>query len=258
MPRSLIELVQDILSSMDSDEVNSIGDTTEAQQVANIIKNCYYDILTDIELPDEYTLFKPDASTDPAKPVVMYLPSGIENVEWVKYNKINPTTSNYQQFRNIDYYPPEEFLRVVQSYNEGSNPNVLGFQLPIRATTLRLLYLTDRPPSFYSTFDNRTLVFNSLDTSVDTTLQSSKALGYGKQTPTFQVVDSFIPFTDSKYESLLFNAAKATSFAELKQITNAKAEKAERRARIKTQSSKHSVEHNWPWYNQIQGYGRRN
>lgn len=41
MRKTLLEMVQDILSEMDSDEVNSINDTVEAEQVATIIKNCY-------------------------------------------------------------------------------------------------------------------------------------------------------------------------------------------------------------------------
>lgn len=57
MPKPLIEYVQDILSSMDSDEVNSISDTVESMQVATILKNCYEELVANIELPEEYTLF---------------------------------------------------------------------------------------------------------------------------------------------------------------------------------------------------------
>lgn len=255
MPQTLIEIVQDILSAMDSDEVNSINDTTEAQQVATIVKRCYYDILSEIELPDEYRVFNLDASGDVTLPVVMTLPNTIENVEWVKYNKVSTTDVN-QKFIQIPFYPKEEFLRVVQSY-PSSDSTVESFTLDVENGTVDLLYLTDRSPEFYTTFDNRTLVFNAIDTDVDTTLQSSKTLCYGKLSPSFELDDSYVPFRDTKYESFLFNAAKATAFAELKQITNAKAEKAERRARIKTQPSKRAVEHDWPWYSQHTGYGRR-
>lgn len=256
MPQTLIEMVQDILSSMDSDEVNSINDTTEAQQVATIVKRCYYDILSDIELPDEYTIFNLDASADPLKPVLMTLPSTIENVEWVKYNKVTTEDVN-QKYTSIPFYPKDEFLRVVQSY-PSSQSTTDSFTHTIENGSVDLLYLNDRGPEFYTSFDNRTLVFNAIDLSEESTLQSSKTLCYGKLSPHFELSDDYQPFRDTKYESLLFNAAKATSFAELKQISNAKAEKAERRARIKTQPSKRSVEHGWPWYSQHTGYGRRN
>ena len=41
MKMTLIELVQDVLNDLDSDEVNHIDDTIEAQQVAQIIKTSY-------------------------------------------------------------------------------------------------------------------------------------------------------------------------------------------------------------------------
>ena len=38
---TVLEMVQDILNDMDSDEVNSINDTIEAQQVANTVRTVY-------------------------------------------------------------------------------------------------------------------------------------------------------------------------------------------------------------------------
>ena len=38
---TLLAMVQDILNDMDGDEVNSISDTVEAEQVAQIIKTTY-------------------------------------------------------------------------------------------------------------------------------------------------------------------------------------------------------------------------
>ena len=49
MKLTLLEMVQDILSSMDSDEVNSITDSTEALQVARIIRDSYIEITDRLE-----------------------------------------------------------------------------------------------------------------------------------------------------------------------------------------------------------------
>jgi hypothetical protein len=48
---TLLELTQRILESMDSDEVDSIEDSPESLAVANIIKECYFDILGKLDLP---------------------------------------------------------------------------------------------------------------------------------------------------------------------------------------------------------------
>ena len=37
---TLLDMVQDVLNDLDSDEVNDIDDTIEAQQIAQIIKSC--------------------------------------------------------------------------------------------------------------------------------------------------------------------------------------------------------------------------
>ena len=42
MKRTLLEMVQSILSDMDSEDVNAVSDTLEAQQVASVIEDTYY------------------------------------------------------------------------------------------------------------------------------------------------------------------------------------------------------------------------
>ena len=46
MKYTLLEIVQEILSDMDSDEVNSIDDTVESQQVASIVRSAYMAIMS--------------------------------------------------------------------------------------------------------------------------------------------------------------------------------------------------------------------
>lgn len=255
MSKTVLVYVQDILSSMDSDEVNSINDTTEALSVATILKNVYEDLLTEIELPSQYTLFQLGSSGDVAKPNQMSIPDSIENIDWLKYNKVT-LTDTAQNYEAVKFYPKDEYLRVVNSYLS-TDSNVITSNVTVDSISFPLLCLNDRNPEFYTTFDERTLVFNSYLAEAETTLQSSKTLCYGRKASSFELTDTFVPFTEQKYQSLLFNAAKATAWAELKQTTNNKAEKAEKRARIRTQSSKRAVEHNKAAYDFVHGYGRR-
>ena len=256
MPKPLIEYVQDILSSMDSDEVNSISDTVESMQVATILKNCYEELVANIELPEEYTLFHLDSSSDVSKPTVMRIPSNISSLEWIKYDKYTDSTP-YQQLTEIEYLVKEDFLAVINKYRQ-TNSNVFSYTLTTAGGDFELLATNDVHPTFYTTFDNNTVVFNSYDMNQDTTLQSNKTLCYGKKDFDFIMSDNFIPFNEKRYEPLLFNAAKAQAFADLKQVTNAKAEAAEKRGRIKIQSGKHSVPFGKTAYDFYKGYGRRN
>ena len=59
---NLLAMTQDILSDMDSDEVNSITESVEALQVAQIIKTTYYNIIDGKDYAFLYELFQMDAS----------------------------------------------------------------------------------------------------------------------------------------------------------------------------------------------------
>lgn len=282
-------MVQDILSSMDSDEVNSINDTIEAQQVANVIKNVYNDIISTIELPEQYELFQLDASGDNAKPVVMYRPEAFGNIEWLKYNKegsavtssssTNSWTSpdgltvhfgadeanwssggstggDYRQFRDIRYLPRAEFLKLVLSFNDNES-NILSYSLVEQGVTTSLLCRNDKQPEYYTDISNEILLFDSYDAAIDDTLQSSKTMAYGKKDPVFQLVDTYVPELDDRFFSLLFNESKALCFSELKQVTHQKAEKSARRDWIKTQKAKAAIPYGDLAINSLPNYGRR-
>lgn len=89
-------MTQDILSSMSSDEVNSISDTAESLQIANIIKTKYFDIMSRSALPENNQLFQLQPSGDNLKPVLMFIPDNVNNMEWIKYLDTNPADSPSQ------------------------------------------------------------------------------------------------------------------------------------------------------------------
>lgn len=92
---TVLQMTQSILSALDSDSVNSISDTVESMQVATIIQNKYYDILTRGSLPEQQVLFQFTPSVDILKPTLMFLPAGTGHVEWIKY--FDSSTADSQQ-----------------------------------------------------------------------------------------------------------------------------------------------------------------
>jgi len=102
--QTLLEMTQDILAALSSDEVNSISDTVESLQVATIIKNKYYDILTRGGLPETKQLFQLTPSTDPSKPVLMFVPDGVGDIDWIKYFDSNPDDGDSDQSDQFGAY----------------------------------------------------------------------------------------------------------------------------------------------------------
>lgn len=90
MQYTLLELTQSILSSLSSDEVNSIGDTTESQQIANIIETVYYNMAARAQLPEHEGLIQLLGSDDPTKPTMMTVPPGVTRIKWIEYYDTNP------------------------------------------------------------------------------------------------------------------------------------------------------------------------
>ena len=89
MKRTLLDLTQSILSSLNSDEVNSISDSTESLQVADIIKTTYLNMQARIQPSGHNQLIQLNPSLDGTSPVLMYVPEGISKIIWLKYFNSN-------------------------------------------------------------------------------------------------------------------------------------------------------------------------
>lgn len=227
MQYTLLELTQDVLSSMDSDEINSISDTPESQQVVKVIKTVYDDIISRSDLVTNKTLFNLVASNDTDRPVLMSKPETIDRIEWLKYNAFtaDDPEANWQY---VVYLPPEDFIQITQQYNT-LDTDVETFEYVSDNFTYTFTYKNNVAPSYFTSFNDTVMIFDAYDSGVDDTLQSSKTLGYGSLTTTFQESDSFVPNLQPQQFALLLNEAKSLAWVELKQVPHTKAETTARR-----------------------------
>lgn len=227
MKYTLLELTQAVLSSMDSDEVNSIGDTVESQQVVAVIKTVYDDMISRGDLVTNKTPFNLIPSTDITKPVLMTKPQGIDRIEWIKYNTILAGETD-PVWDDMVYLPVMDFINYTHAYNP-SETNVNTFDHTSDGFTFTFTYKTDTSPKYFTSFDDVTLVFDAYDNAVDDTLQGSKTLCYGTKKTAFREEDNFIPNLQPQQFSLLLNEAKSLAWTELKQTPHGKAEVTARR-----------------------------
>lgn len=236
MAKTLLEIVQDILSSMDSDEVNSITDTVESEQVARIVRNTYEDLISRVDYPEHWDMFELNASGTSTKPTLMYKPTNIKKIDFVKYDKrlTGETAPNYQY---VAYQDRKTFLDRMYALNVDED-DVISFDHTISSDTMTLLCFNNKAPDYYTSLDDNMLIFDSYDAVVDANLQKNKTMCYGLKIPTpFSMTDGFTPDLDEEQFALLFQESKATAFADLKQTTNARAERSARQQWIKTQEN---------------------
>lgn len=202
MQYTLLEIVQKVLSEMDSDEVNSINDTIESQQVADAVQTLFYDIVSEFNIDGRKTLFQLDASGTTARPTHMTLPANIKELFWIRYNTLDSGETD-AEWRVIRYVTPEEFLSRTLGRNQ-SDSEVDAITDPSGAT---LYVFNERDPQIWTSFDDSTVVFDAYDSAVDSTLQSSKTLCYGYELPSLTVADGTVPDLPDHLHQLLLREA---------------------------------------------------
>ena len=232
MPKlTLLEITQDILNSMDSDQVSTITETIESDQVAQIIKTTYYELLDRRDWPHLKELFQLTVATA-SQPTHMLIPDTIVEVREVRYNKIKDGETR-DRYELIEYLHPEDFLRHINSRNsDASNIDSITDD-----SGVTLLIVNDKQPEFYTSFDDETLVFdayNATDEGAGTEyLKDTKTQCFGLRQPTWTADDSFVPDLPIEAFSLLVAEAKAVAQFQVRQFVDQKAEQQAQRQRFR-------------------------
>lgn len=249
---TLLEMTQRILSSMDSDNVDSISDTVEATQVAYIIRDCYELMVVNSLIPEHYQMGVLVSPESTSYPNYFQYPTGCKQLDFIKYDirGASDTASNYATIR---YLKPHDFLDLVNQRNED--------ETNVDSVTdyggIELLIQNDKAPQYWTSFDDNYIVFDSYDSAADASyVQASKTQARYSAVPTFTISDSFTPDIDDNLFPMLLQEAKSTAFIELKQQTHAKAEQQSRSQKAKYQNERRKFKA----ANKLEGpsYGRTN
>lgn len=212
---TLLEMVQDILNDMDSDQVNSIDDTVESQQVAQIVRTCYNDIISNRNWPHLRKLIQLDALNDLDKPTYLKIPNEMKELVFFKYDKHKQDDSRIQ-LQDLKYKEPDAFLRMC-SGRDSTNDNV---QTIIDFSGTRILVNTNFAPQFWTSFDDFHIVCDSYDKSVDDTLKQEKTQALAYMEPVWEHSNNAIPDLPSEAFSALLEDAKRTAMFKLKQMVD--------------------------------------
>lgn len=230
-PMTLLEMVQNILEALSSTPVGSISDTSEAFQVATFIKDTYENLLTNRKVPDFESLIKLVPYSDNRYPVLLHYPEDIKELKTLWYDvRCNGGTSYYKEILWVD---PETFLRRSTSMGD----RTIEMREPFTDTVLYIP--SDRDPSYWTTFDNKNILFDSFDKEKDDTIQESKLRGYGSYYPVFRMEDEFTPHLHGMYFPMLLTESKALAFSLLKGYVDPKVEQMARRQRYSLQNDRY-------------------
>lgn len=221
---TLLELVQGVLSDIDGDEVNTISDTVEAEQVAGHIKNAYNAIVSNSNWAHTRRAVALVPRSNNNFPTHMTIQENLKELISVRYNraKLGETKRDYH---DVTYCTPDDFLRRTNNRdNDRSDTDIV-----VDDSGIELLILNNKAPEYYTSFDDVNIVFDSYDSEADSTLQQSKFQAQGYIIPEFRIEDSFVPDLPADAFSLLYEESVSRAQFKLRQIEDVKSETESRR-----------------------------
>jgi hypothetical protein len=246
---TLLEVVQNIMSSFSLEEVNSIEDVPEALQIATVVKETYYDIIAHKDWEFLNKTFPLDSSGDLGKPVIMRIPSRVAFIEFLKYYD-----TNKGMYTDVEYLSPEDFVNLLGTRKVGGSVvEVAGL---VQNVTAKFKIYNDRQPTYYTSFNEQDLIFDSYDSVQDSILQGGKSLLKGNVHPSFMLTDEYeIEMPEEMIWSYLLPESKSVASVNLLQQLNEKEEQRSRRGR-------HRMYHSHPkttdeYRRKVVRYGRK-
>lgn len=221
---SLLDIVQDVLNDIDSDEVNSIDDTVEAAQVAQIVKSTYFAMMSSRNWPHLRKSIQLIPTTDLAQPTHMFVKDDIKELAFINYDskRVGETRAKYV---TMGWMEPDDFLRMTNAYNSDAD-NVTAI---LDDSQLSIQIMNDRPPTRYTSFDDRTLVFNAYDSAVESNLESTHVQSMAYVMPKWLPADDFVPDLPDEAFMALIEESKSRASLKLRQTTDQKSEQESRR-----------------------------
>lgn len=203
-------MVQRVLESVDGQMVESISDTREAMQVANIIKECYEHLLYTRDIKAKSNLVQLHSMSDTTHPTLFTINNDIEQITLFKYfDKSN------DRYVDLTWMDPEQFVDMCLDRNP-TKDNVMSVKDD--ASGVRYNVYTDRCPQYFTSFDDLHIVCDAFNSQDSHTLLEEYTTVYGYKQPEFKLEDTFVPDLAPQHFSLLLSEAKVYAGYELNKV----------------------------------------
>ncbi len=211
--KNVLQYVQACLSTMDSDEVDAISETAESMQVANLLSDSYAELINRQEWEFLKGPAQVQAAGDVSQPTKFTLPSNLRHLLNVWYNV---ASGGDVSRRELKYVEPADFLNRY-----GSGSAATGKQLVTLPTQIQFYVRNDKMPSFYTSFDDKTIHCDAYDSAQETTLTSARVSAFALTNPVFTVADTFVPLLPEHMVPLLQHTLNACAHLYFKQQQSA-------------------------------------
>lgn len=226
---TLLQIVQKTLEALNLDEVNSISDSPDAEQVAQIAQDAYYELLNQADWPHTLRLEQLESVTDVTKPNYLRIPDEVVRIDSLKYDKTLTDDQDLPvdliEIKDVCWLSPVDFLRMTQGRNTETN----GIQTVTDFNGVRFHIYNDRGPSYWTSFDDEYVVFDAFNSDVESTLQGNKSQALMKWIENVVITDDLLVSAPSHFFQTWLAETKSTAFIYMKQEASPKDEQRARR-----------------------------
>jgi hypothetical protein len=139
---TVLEMVQSTLGAMDSDAVDTLGETIESEQVALVCKEVYQQIAVHLNVPQFKKLTQLNGLSDLSRATVMRLPNEFTDIAEIRYRRKLEDGSGRFRMDKIFYVEPDEFLE--RQLELDTTEAVVGEN--VLEGNVRVPYYNDRAP----------------------------------------------------------------------------------------------------------------
>jgi hypothetical protein len=231
---TLIEIVQFVLAEADGDEVNSISDTIESDQVARVIEHQFNIIVTEFDIKYVDRFQQLSGQADVNKPTSLTIPEGVYNIEELWYNRTD--TAADPRVESLTFMDPVTFFKHCSGRTK-SDSNVEGVTWD---GVNEILIRNDVMPKYWTTvngFDE--VILDSFDNTIDTTVQTSKNMVRCSIVPTLALADATVPDLPEHLGVLLKNRARVAYWDVYKDGATSNQIRQERRSESRSQRQRY-------------------
>ena len=147
---TLLRIIQKTMEHLGSDEVNSISDAVEAQQIAQMAEDAYYELLYQGDWDFLNILGELESVADTDFPTHLRIPEAASKVHQVKYDFTDPAEVDSQgEIENVQYLSPERFTNLLQRRNFQQD----NIQLTLSMNGITLPIINDTRARWWTSFD---------------------------------------------------------------------------------------------------------
>ncbi len=232
MRKTLLQIIQDILSDTEGEPINTISGSLEGEQAATIVEHTFYDMVANRMIPEHQELIQLTPASDSAYPTHFLYPTNVKEICKVWYDRTEALTGT-GEYHEVQWLDPLDFLSRIDNFSgtyQTVNDKNGGTKLRIQS---------DKWPEYYTSFDDEWMVFDSWNSSYDNTLQEHKVRALGIKYPIFdRFDDNYFPDIDDHLYPMLISEARERFFDWYKGGTTRKAAEAARRNKVHAQNDK--------------------